>query len=67
MSAGAPSTTFSSAQVIGTPGQQPRPAPTRRLDPRWDDDLIDDHVVPCLVGFAHDAMARHVAGRDGTR
>ncbi|HAN15571.1 MAG TPA: hypothetical protein DCP73_08315, partial [Chloroflexi bacterium] len=28
MSAGAPSTTFSSAQVIGTPGQQPRPAPT---------------------------------------
>ncbi|NBX46913.1 MAG: hypothetical protein EBT22_06900 [Chloroflexi bacterium] len=39
----------------------------RRLDPRWDDDLIDDHVVPCLVGFAHDAMARHVAGRDGTR
>ncbi len=39
----------------------------RRLDPRWDGELIDDHVVPCLIGFAHDAVARHVAGRDGAR
>jgi hypothetical protein len=37
----------------------------RRIDPRWDLDVIDDHVLPCLVGFAHDATFGHLAGRDG--
>ena len=37
----------------------------RRIDPRWDADVIDDHLLPCLVGFAHDAASGHLAGRDG--
>lgn len=37
----------------------------RRIDPRWDGAVIDDHLLPCLVGFAHDAASGHVAGRDG--
>lgn len=37
----------------------------RRIDPRWNADVIDDHLLPCLVGFAHDAASGHLAGRDG--
>ena len=37
----------------------------RRIDPRWDADVIDDHLLPGLVGFAHDAASGHLAGRDG--
>ena len=37
----------------------------RRIDPRWDVDVIDDYLLPCLVGFAHDAASGHLAGRDG--
>lgn len=38
----------------------------RRIDPRWDLAVIDDHLMPSLVGFAHDAMAGHVAGHPST-
>ena len=37
----------------------------RRIDPRWTAEVIDDHLLPCLVGFAHDAACGHLAGRDG--
>lgn len=37
----------------------------RRIDPRWDEAVIDDHVLPFLIAFVHDAVAGHLAGRDG--
>ena len=36
----------------------------RRIDPRWDAADLDDHLLPCLVGFANDAVAGHLAGRE---
>lgn len=34
----------------------------RRIDRRWDDELLSDHLLPCFIGFAHDAMSGHLAG-----